>query len=100
MERYVHVAVEAMLDVCRHIVSAKKLGIPETYKDFVKLLRDNSILPFKLAARIEEYVGLRNILVYRYMVIDHERLYEEAKKLVKVAEDFVNIMESLLKKEC
>jgi uncharacterized protein YutE (UPF0331/DUF86 family)/predicted nucleotidyltransferase len=100
MERYVHVAVEAMLDVCRHIVSAKKLGIPETYKDLVKLLRDNSILPFELAARIEEYVGLRNILVHRYMVVDHERLYEEARMLVKVAEDFVNTMESLLKKEC
>jgi hypothetical protein len=34
------------------------------------------------------------------MVVDHERLYEEARMLVKVAEDFVNTMESLLKKEC
>jgi uncharacterized protein YutE (UPF0331/DUF86 family)/predicted nucleotidyltransferase len=100
MERYVHVAVEAMLDACRHIVSAKKLGIPETYKDLVRLLRDNGILPVELAARMEEYVVLRNILVHRYMVIDHERLYEEAKMLIKVAEDFVNTMESLLKKEC
>jgi uncharacterized protein YutE (UPF0331/DUF86 family) len=32
MERYVHVAIEAMLDACRHIVSAKKLRIPETYQ--------------------------------------------------------------------
>jgi hypothetical protein len=34
------------------------------------------------------------------MVIDHERLYEEAKMLVKVAEDFIYAMENLLKKEC
>ncbi|MCL7389945.1 MAG: hypothetical protein LZ172_01385 [Thaumarchaeota archaeon] len=40
------------------------------------------------------------MLVYRYMVIDHERLYEKAKKLVKVVGDFVNTMENLLKKEC
>ena len=100
MERYVHVAIEAMLNACRHIVSAKKLGIPETYRDLVKLLKDNGILPIELATRMEEYVGLRNILVHRYMVINHERLYEKAKMLIKVAEDFVNAMESLLKKEC
>jgi uncharacterized protein YutE (UPF0331/DUF86 family)/predicted nucleotidyltransferase len=100
MERYMHIAVEAMLDACRHIVSAKKLGIPETYKDLVKLLRDNGILPVELAAKMEEFVGLRNILVHRYIVIDHERLYEEAKVLIKVAEDFVNAMENLLKREC
>jgi len=100
MERYVHMAVETMLDACRHIVSAKKLGIPETYRDLVRMLKDNSILSFELAARMEEYVGLRNILVHRYMVIDHERLYEEARMLVKVAEDFVNAMEILLKREC
>jgi len=100
MERYVHVAIEAMLDACRYIVSAKKLGIPETYRDLIRMLRDNGILPIELAARMEEYVGLRNILVHRYIAIDHERLYEEAKILIKVAEGFVNAMESLLKKEC
>ena len=95
-----HVAIEAMLDACRHIVSAKKLGIPEMYRDLVRMLKDNGILPIELAARMEEYVGLRNILVHRYMAIGHERLYEEAKILIKVAEGFVNAMESLLKKEC
>jgi uncharacterized protein YutE (UPF0331/DUF86 family)/predicted nucleotidyltransferase len=100
MERHVHVAIEAMLDACRHIVSAKKLGIPETYKDLVRLLRDNGMLPVELAAKMEGCVGLRNILVHRYMVIDHERLYEEAKMLIKVAEEFVNAMEGLLKREC
>jgi uncharacterized protein YutE (UPF0331/DUF86 family)/predicted nucleotidyltransferase len=100
MERYVHIAIETMLDICRHIVSAKKMGIPETYKDIIRLLKDNGILPPELAARMEEYVGLKNILIHRYMVIDHERLYEEAKMLVKVAEDFIYAMENLLKKEC
>jgi len=100
MERHVHVAIEAMLDACRHIVSAKKLGIPETYKDLVRLLRDNGILPVELAAKMEECVGLRNILVHRYMAIDHEKLYEEAKMLVRVVEGFVNAVEGLLKREC
>jgi len=100
MERYVHVAIEAMLDAYRYIVSAKKLGIPETYRDLVRMLRDNGILPVELADRMEEYVGLRNILVHRYIAIDHERLYEEARMLIKVSEGFVNAMESLLKKEC
>jgi len=32
------------------------------------LLKDNGTLPVELAARMQEYVGLRNILVRRYMV--------------------------------
>jgi uncharacterized protein YutE (UPF0331/DUF86 family) len=89
-----------MLDACRHIVSAKKLGIPETYRDLIKLLRDNGILPAGLAAEMEKCVGLRNLLVHRYMLIDYGRLYEEARGLPKVAEDFVKAMENLLNREC
>jgi len=68
--------------------------------DFVRMLKDNGILSIELADRMEEYMGLRNILVHRYIAIDHERLYEEARMLIKVSEGFVNAMESLLKKEC
>jgi uncharacterized protein YutE (UPF0331/DUF86 family)/predicted nucleotidyltransferase len=100
MERHMHVAIEVMLDACRHIVSAKKLGIPETYRDLIKLLRDNGILPAGLAAEMEKCVGLRNLLVHRYMLIDYGRLYGEAKGLPKVAEDFVKAMENLLNREC
>jgi uncharacterized protein YutE (UPF0331/DUF86 family) len=32
------------------------------------LLKDNGTLPVELAARMQEYVGLRNIIVRRYMV--------------------------------
>ena len=76
------------------------MGVPETYRDLVRLLGDNGILSVELAARMEEYVGLRNTLVHRYVAINHEELYGEAKMLIKAAEGFINAVESLLKKEC
>ena len=99
MERCMHIAIEAILDVCRHIVSAKKLGMPETYKDLVKLLRDSHTLSNDLAERIEKLVGLRNILIHRYMLIDRGKLYDEAESLIKTTQDFMNAIESLIEKE-
>ncbi len=100
MERCVHIIIEAMLDVCRHIVSAKKLGIPETYGDLVRLLREGGILLPDLAERIEDLVMLRNVLVHRYIIISHEKLYEESKALIRVIEEFIGIVESLIKEGC
>ena len=52
MERCIHMAIEAMLDVCRHIVSAKKLGLPETYRELVKLAANAGLIPKELAGKI------------------------------------------------
>ncbi|MBE0516363.1 MAG: DUF86 domain-containing protein [Methanophagales archaeon] len=99
MERCVHVVIEAMLDICRHIVSVKKLGLPTTYKDLVKLVADNDLIPQSMASQMEEYVVLRNILVHRYLQLDYEALYQEAGKLVATVKTFVEHINSLVMQE-
>lgn len=100
MERCVHVAIEAMLDICRHIVSAKKLGLPETYRELVELASNAGFMPEGLAERIKELVGLRNLLIHRYMAIEFDKLYREAKELPSTAENFMNMLENLINKGC
>jgi len=99
MERSVHVIIEAMLDICRHIVAVKKLGLPTTYKELVKLVADNDLIPKSIASQIEEYVVLRNILVHRYLQIDYEALYQEAGKLVATVKTFVEYINSMFMQE-
>jgi uncharacterized protein YutE (UPF0331/DUF86 family) len=95
VEKCVHVAIEAMLDIRRHIVSAKKLGFPETYRELVELAANAGFIPEGLAERIKELVGLRNILIHRYRVIESDKLYEKAKELLSTAEYFMSILENL-----
>jgi len=100
MERCVHVAIEAILDICRHIVSAKKLGLPETYRELVELASNAGFMPEGLAERIKELDVLRNLLIHRYMAIEFDKLYREAKELPSTAENFMNMLENLINKGC
>ncbi|MDW8045474.1 MAG: DUF86 domain-containing protein [Nitrososphaerota archaeon] len=100
MERCLHISIEAILDICRHIVSVKKLGIPETYRELIELLSEASIIPNDLADKLKELIGLRNILIHRYMIIDHERLYNEIESVESVAKSFIMIVEELIRRGC
>jgi uncharacterized protein YutE (UPF0331/DUF86 family)/predicted nucleotidyltransferase len=89
MERCIQIAIEAMLDICRHVVSAKRLGMPSEYREAIELMAKSSLLSEDLAERLKEYVGLRNMLVHRYLQVDYRRLYQESKELIEVANVFI-----------
>ncbi|KPV62225.1 MAG: Nucleotidyltransferase domain protein [Candidatus Bathyarchaeota archaeon BA1] len=82
MARSIHELIEAMLDVCRHIVSVKALGVAETYADFPRLLREHNLIPSALAEALEEAAKLRNVLVHRYIEVDYYRLFSGAREIV------------------
>lgn len=76
VEHFLRIAVEAGLDVGRHILVAKSLGIPEEYKDVARMLRDNRIVPQSLGDKWVGLAGLRNVLVHLYWDIDYAILYQ------------------------
>ncbi|MFQ6086253.1 MAG: DUF86 domain-containing protein [Candidatus Bathyarchaeia archaeon] len=61
---------EAMLDACRHVVSAKGWGPAETYGEYLDLMRERNALSRDVAASMRRYVAWRNILAYRYIGVD------------------------------
>jgi uncharacterized protein YutE (UPF0331/DUF86 family) len=42
---------------------------------------------------------LRNIIIHRYLAVDHEKLYEESLKLVKHAGEFELHLREFIRKE-
>jgi len=80
-ERVMHRAIEAMLDICRHIVSAKRLGLAEYYSDYPLRIAEAKLMDSEMANSISKLAKLRNILIHEYTELNYERLLDEARKL-------------------
>lgn len=74
-ESYLRRALEALLDLGRHVL-AKGFGrgAPE-YGDVPRLLREEEVLSADLADRFKQMAGYRNRLVHMYDEVTEDELY-------------------------
>lgn len=76
LERCLFLAVQDVLDIGAHIISALSLGMPETYQSIIDTLGREGILPGEFARRIRGMAGFRNILEHEYVALDLGKLLE------------------------
>ena len=100
LERGLERIIEAMMDTCRHIVSAKRLGLIETRAEYPLRLAQHQLMPKSLAEKIAELIKLRNILAHRYLELDYTKLHAKAKETAEqVAPQFTEWVKELLTSE-
>ena len=75
-ERYLQVAIQAVLDICNHIVADLGLEAPSEYRQVPEILAHQKLLPARLAERLASMMGLRNILVHEYLKVDRRLVYQ------------------------
>lgn len=63
-------ACEGCIDLAMHIISVKKMGIPQNSRDAFELLEKNRIVDGDLAKNLKAMVGFRNIAVHNYQSIN------------------------------
>ena len=81
-ESYLRRALEALLDLGRHIL-AKGFGTPATeYKQVAQLLRASEVLEAEDADLLERMAGYRNRMVHFYSEVGEHELYELATRRV------------------
>jgi len=74
-ESFLRRALEALLDLGRHVL-AKGFGLPVAeYAAIADQLRAKGVVPNDLAARLKLMAGYRNRLVYEYDVVTPSELY-------------------------
>jgi uncharacterized protein YutE (UPF0331/DUF86 family)/predicted nucleotidyltransferase len=96
LERAMHKIIEAMLDICRHLVSVYSLGLVESYGEYPQKLAKANKMPRDLAEFVARLAGLRNILVHRYLEIKIEILYQTAKETVeKIVGEFIEWIKTI-----
>ncbi len=77
------VAIESILDICKHLVATLALGIVREYKDFPLKLSEANLMNEKLANKLADFIRLRNIIVHRYTELNYIILYSKARELIK-----------------
>lgn len=74
-ERYLHLAVECLIDIGNHIIAERSVDSPGTYREVFAILARESVIDPDLARRLQGWAGFRNVLVHLYLDIDHGITY-------------------------
>lgn len=80
-ERCLEINIQAILDICHHIIADNNLTRPRDNRHALEIIAAQKIIPIAFAKRIEPMAGLRNILVHDYLKIDPKQIYQHLQNL-------------------
>jgi|GEM_PF-6832752 len=93
--------IQSMVDACTLLAASLKLGLAESYKDYIVALIKGGVMGEELGASLIELVSLRNRLAHRYRYIEIEELLHSVRRLVdEVLPTFRKWMYTTIEKYC
>ena len=91
-EYYLRIALEATLDLGRHVIVKTGLGMPQEYREVGKILHEQGVVSPELGEQLRAMAGMRNVLVHLYWDVDAALLY---KTIVDELETFERCIERI-----
>ena len=95
-EHHLRRAIEALLDVGRHILAKQGLARPSDYRAVIISLGHHGILPMEFSEKIQGMAGYRNRLVHAYADVTEKEIYEiittrldDFRQFVKYIVDYI-----------
>jgi len=95
-ERFLHLSIEALLDIGNHLIADQNLGKVNNYSDIPLILFENNYLSEELKELFIKIIGFRNILVHDYLDIDLDIVYQILDKKLKDLEEIIKIFAKYL----
>ena len=83
VERNLELAIEQMIDICKHLVSGLDLKEPETYAECFNIISDNNIISAKNSKNFESMARFRNLIIHSYDYVDDSVVYGIFKNHIK-----------------
>ena len=74
-ERNIELAIEQMMDICRHLVSALDLKEPDSYAECFAIISLAGIVPAEHTATFQAMTRYRNMLIHIYDGVDDTVTY-------------------------
>lgn len=95
-ERYLHLAIECLLDIGNHVISDRGYPKPESYADIFRILADQGVVPKDQLDELSGMAAFRNVLVHDYLRLDREKVYhiliEKVQLLQKMGQSFSGLL--------
>ena len=88
VERTLHLAIEACMDVADHLVADRRLPVPETAAGAFITLADAGVFEPEIGKALGRMVAFRNILVHDYARLDHRSVLRVLRSHVQDLEAF------------
>jgi uncharacterized protein YutE (UPF0331/DUF86 family) len=95
-ERYLHLAIECLLDIGNHLISDRGYRKPATYGEIPEILAEEGVINQQLATTMASMAAFRNILVHDYLKLDHARIYQLVKERLPDLEELAAVYAGLL----
>ncbi len=87
VERFLHLAIEALIDMGNHVIADSELGVVNWYSDIPKILAEKEFISSELEEKWISMIGFRNTLVHEYIDIDREIVYDVLQNNIQDLED-------------
>ena len=75
-ERFLHLAIEALIDMGNHVIADSGLGGVNWYSDIPKVMAEKEFISSELEEKWISMIGFRNTLVHEYIDIDRKIVYD------------------------
>jgi uncharacterized protein YutE (UPF0331/DUF86 family) len=95
-ERYLHLAIECLLDIGNHIIADRGYPKPETYSEILEILAEKGTVPRELCQKMAGMAAFRNVLVHDYLRLDQERVYRILQEQIDNFEELARVYAELL----
>ena len=99
VERYLHLAVEEVMDIANHLVSFYKWREPTGYRDLFLILKEHGIISEEYLSTFQNMASFRNMLVHRYETIDDELVFGIFEKRLNDFELFITLVLNWVKRQ-
>jgi len=86
-ERFLHLAIEAVIDMGNHVIAESQLGVVNWYSDIPKILAGKKFISTELEEKWIRMIGFRNTLVHEYIDIDRKIVYDVLQNNIKDLEE-------------
>lgn len=83
------IAIEAIIDICNHLISKNGLRVPDNYADTFNVMAENGIFSRDFAKTLVKMANFRNRLVHLYWKVDSEKIYEILQNNLKDFDEFI-----------
>lgn len=82
-------AVEAMANICNHILARIAGQLPKGYPDCFEKLSDVRIITRELSEKLKKVASLRNVIIHKYWAIDDRKVFKSSKENIGDFEKFL-----------